>query len=499
MTLTSALDVALSGLLVTSSRTSVVSRNIVNAGQSLASRKLANVVTAPDGGVRLASITRAADSALLAQMLAANSATGQQRSIVEALDRLDGTVLDPELDASPAALIGKLMDSIQIYSAAPHDTVAAQSAIAAARDLTHALNSATDTVQRLRQEADAEIASTVSRLNGLLAQFETVNTAIVNGTRSGADITDHLDHRDRLLLAISEEVGIRTMMRSDNDMVIFTDSGVTLFETKARAITFEPTLIYTASTTGHPVFADGVQITGAASGMVIGSGRLAGLMTIRDEIATTYQNQLDEIARGLMEAFAESDQSASPTLPDAPGLFTYAGATSVPPSGTIMTGLAGMIIVNPSADPAQGGDVTKLRDGGMNRPEGEGLTGDEYVYNPDPGGLPGFSDRLQELIDRMAEQMGFNKAAQLGDKATLPGFAASSIAWLQEARSAANSEMHYRATLFERTSEALSNATGVNLDHEMTLLLDLERSYMATSRLISVIDEMFRALLAATR
>ncbi len=59
--------------------------------------------------------------------------------------------------------------------------------------------------------------------------------------------------------------------------------------------------------------------------------------------------------------------------------------------------------------------------------------------------------------------------------------------------------MHYRATLFERTSEALSNATGVNLDHEMTLLLDLERSYMATSRLISVIDEMFRALLAATR
>jgi len=489
MTLTSALDVALSGLLVTSSRTSVVSRNIVNAGQSLASRKLANVVTAPDGGVRLASITRAADSALLAQMLAANSATGQQRSIVEALDRLDGTVLDPELDASPAALIGKLMDAIQIYSAAPHDTVAAQSAIAAARDLTHALNSATDTVQRLRQEADAEIGSTVSRLNGLLAQFETVNTAIVNGTRSGADITDHLDHRDRLLLAISEEVGIRTMMRSDNDMVIFTDSGVTLFETKARAITFEPTLIYTASTTGHPVFADGVQITGAAGGMVISSGRLAGLVTIRDEIATTYQNQLDEIARGLIEAFAESDQSASPTLPDAPGLFTYAGATSVPPSGTIMTGLAGMIIVNPSADPAQGGDVAKLRDGGM--------AGPEYIYNA--SGAPGFSDRLQELIDRMAEQLDFDKAAQLGETATLPGFAASSIAWLQEARSAANSEMHYRATLFERTSEALSNATGVNLDHEMTLLLDLERSYIATSRLISVIDEMFRALLAATR
>lgn len=487
MTLTSALDVALSGLSVTSSRTSIVSRNIVNAAQFLASRKIANVVTAPDGGVRLAAITRAADGALLSQMLAANSATGQQRSIVEALDRLHGTVLDPELDASVAALIGKLMDAIQIYSAAPHDTVAAQSAIAAARNLADALNSATETVQRLRQEADAEIASSVSRLNELLAQFETVNAAIVNGTRSGADITDHLDHRDRLLLAISEEVGIRTMVRSDNDMVIFTDSGVTLFETKPRAITFEPTLVYTAGTTGYAVFADGVQITGSAAGMAIGSGRLAGLITIRDEIATTYQNQLDEIARGLIETFAESDQSDPPSLPDAPGLFTYAGATSVPPSGTIIPGLAGMIIVNPSADPAQGGDVTKLRDGG--------LSGPEYVYNTT--GAPGFSDRLQELIDRMAQQRAFDPAAQLGGTATLAGFAASSVAWLQEARSAASSEMDYRATLFERTSEALSNATGVNLDHEMTLLLELERSYMATARLISVIDEMLRVLIAA--
>src|SRR5690606_14982600 len=150
---------------------------------------------------------------------------------------------------------------IQVYSAAPHDMVAAQAALAAAHDLAQSLNGATDAVQRLRQEADAEIASTVNRLNTLLAHFETVNAAIVSGTRTGADVTDHLDNRDRLLLAISEEVGIRTLVRSDYDMVIFTDSGVTLFETKARAITFEPTLVFAAATTGNAVFADGVQIT----------------------------------------------------------------------------------------------------------------------------------------------------------------------------------------------------------------------------------------------
>lgn len=487
MTLTSALDAALSGLSVTSGRTSVVSRNIVGAGEALTSRKLAQVVTTPDGGIRLASVTRASDKALLARMLSANSGAGQHASIVAALDRLNATVLDPELDISPAALIGKLTDAIQIYSATPHDIVAAQSAIAAAQDLTRALNSATETVQTLRQQADAEIASAVGRLNALLAQFETVNGAIVDGSRAGADVTDYLDNRDRLLLAISDEVGIRTMVRSDNDLVVFTESGVTLFETKPRAIAFDATLIYSATTSGNAVFADGVQITGAPASMAIGTGRIAGLMAVRDEIATTYQSQLDEIARGLIELFAESDQSAVPALPDAPGLFTYSGAAVVPPSGSIMAGLAGMITVHPGADPAQGGSATTLRDGG--------IAGPAYTYNP--SGEAGFTGRLQELLDRVSEQRPFDPDAQLAPSATLAAFAAGSVSWLQEARALADAEAEYRATLFERTSEALSNATGINLDHEMMMLLDLERSYQATSRLISVIDEMFQALLAA--
>ena len=55
----------------------------------------------------------------------------------------------------------------------------------AANDLADTLNSATQTVQQVRGQADADIASSVSRLNDLLAQFETVNTKIKLGTSSG--------------------------------------------------------------------------------------------------------------------------------------------------------------------------------------------------------------------------------------------------------------------------------------------------------------------------
>ena len=47
-----------------------------------------------------------------------------------------------------------------------------------------------------------------------------------------------------------------------------------------------------------------------------------------------------------------------------------------------------------------------------------------------------------------------------------------------------------------RTSEALSNATGVNVDEEMALLLELEHSYQASARILNAIDEMLSVLLA---
>lgn len=489
MSLSVGLDVALSGLSTTAEQTAVVSRNVANANDPRASRKTANIVTWSGGGTRLASITRAANAALLEKMLGATSSAAAQKAVVEALNELNQTVDDPELDQSPAAMVQKLNDAIQQYAAAPQDTIRAQSAVAAAQNLAIGLNDATAAVQDVRAQADAGIADAVTRLNTLLARFETLNDEIVKGTRIGADVTDYLDQRDALLAIISEDIGIRTVTRSNNDMAIFTDSGVTLFEVKARTVSFERTLIYSPAGTGNAVYVDGVPITGNSGTMLVGSGRLTGLTTIRDDVAVTYQSQLDEIARGLIEAFAESDQSATPSLPDAPGLFTYPGAPAMPATGTLIVGLAGTISINPAVDPAQGGDLALLRDGGM--------AGDPaYVYNQSGGSA--FADRLNQYVANLAAPRSFDPAVQLVLSGTLAGFASSSTAWLQEARKTANDDADYANTLLQRSSDALAKETGVSIDEEMTALLELERSYQASTRLISTIDSMMKSLLAAT-
>jgi flagellar hook-associated protein 1 FlgK len=488
MSLSVGLDVALSGLSTTAEQTAVVSRNVARANDPYATRKTANVVTTGAGGIRVSSVTRAANAALLEKMLSATSASAAQKSIVEALNRLDATVADPELDTSPAAMIQKLNDAIQQYASAPQDPLRAQSAVSAAQNLADTLNAATRTVQDVRALADTGIADAVTRLNTLLGRFETINTEIVKGTRIGADVTDYLDQRDALLASIAEEVGIRTVSRENGDMAIFTDSGVTLFDVRARAVTFDRTLIYTPGTTGNAVLVDGVPIAGSAGVMLTGSGRLTGLAAVRDDITVTYQNQLDETARGLIEVFAESDQSATPTLPDAPGLFTYPGAPAMPASGTLMVGLAGSIRVNPTVDPSQGGNLSLLRDGGM--------AGDPaYVYNTTGGSA--YADRLNEYVSSLATSRAFDPSVQLLPTATLGSFASSSAAWLQETRKFANDNSEYADTLLQRSSDALSKETGVNIDEEMTTLLELERAYQASTRLITTIDNMLKSLLAS--
>jgi flagellar hook-associated protein 1 FlgK len=466
----------------------VVSRNVANAGNDLATRKVVHSITGPGGAnVRLSGIERVSDQALFENAISSNSTAARYKAITESLDQLNQTINDVEQDFSPAALLTKLDESLQQFATVPNDPLRAQSAISAAADMANGLNSATNVVQQARTAADKQIADSVANLNDLLAQFQQVNKGIVTGAQTGADVTDLLDTRDKLLSDISGEIGIRTVTRENNDIAIYTDSGVTMFETQARQVSFDPKLVLTAGDIGNAVFVDGVSVAGNSAALPTSSGRIKGLTEIRDDIAVTYQNQLDEIARGLITAFSESDQSATPSLPDATGLFTYPGSPAVPAAGTLVPGLAGQIRVNAAVDPAQGGNPFLLRDGGVNGPA--------YVYNST--GAAGFSTRLLQLGDNLHAATAFDPSAQAGVSATPLDFAANSVGWLQETRQSADAEFQFRNTVYERSVDSLTKTTSVNLDYEMTLLLDLEHSYQATSRLISTVDNMYESLLAA--
>jgi flagellar hook-associated protein 1 len=487
MSLSSALSIAQSAIRNTARQTSIVSRNMADASNPDYTRRSA-IITSTAPGARSVDIQRSANDLLSKNNLNALSLQIGQQTLYEGLERLGLSVNGVDNATSAAFAIGDLQEALQLYATTPSNGNLAENAVDAARNVVRTLNSGTDAIQNFRADMDTEIASEVSELNDLLKQFEEANKDIKAGTRNGRDVSDSLDRRDALLKKISSIVGISTFTRGDNDMVIMTKDGATLFETIPRSVTFQPQAIYSAGTPGNAVYVDGIPVLGGTGGNTDAGGTIAGLVQLRDGVGGTMQTQLDEIARGLITAFAETDASGGP-LPARAGLFTWSGGPAIPAVGTAVAGLAGQITLNTAFDSDVGGDPTLLRDGGAN--------GAGYVHNT--GNDAAFADLLLAYSEELDEPRAFDVAADIGTSHSVSAFSTSAISWFEGARKNASTAAQAKEALANRTAEALSNATGVNVDTEMSLLLDLEHTYQASARLIKAVDEMLGALLDAVR
>ena len=499
MSLSAAFNIISSSFAANAGQTAVVSNNIANANTNGYSREIANVVTNSYGGADVASVTREANAALAEQVSTSTAQAATQLAIANGLATLAETVSDSssassstgadQNGASPSAMLANLQSALATYADSPTSSSAADAVVTAANAVAGSLNSGSAAVASVREQADQDMAASVASINSLLNQFTAANNAVVTGLQTGANVASAEDTRDSIVSQLSQQIGVATTTAANGSMSIYTDSGVTLFQDTPRTVSFTATPTLVDGANGAPVTVDGVPVTGGTSPMPIQSGALAGYAALRDTLAPQYGAQLDQIAGGLINAFAESDQSTPPTLPSLPGLFTTAGATSLP-STSAATGLAAAIEVNPTVDPSQGGNVNLLRDGGISAPGNSA-----YTYNAT--GAASYAGRIDQLAAAVGATQSFDPSAGLGASASLADYANASVSWLQGENQQASSASSYQNALATQASSALSNATGVNLDAEMTNMLNLENSYASTAKLLTTVNSMFSALLDA--
>lgn len=485
MSLSSAISIAQQAFSNTAQQTAIVSKNIANAGNADYSRRLA-LLGSTGNGAQVVSIYRAQNEALLKQSIASIGEASGQARLRDGLELLKSALGGNNYETAPSKLLSEFRNSLQTLASTPGNKTIAAAAVTSAQDLANSLNKTSGTVQNMREDADKEIALEVDKLNSLLADFERVNNEVKSATASGGDANDALDQRDKILKQISEIVGISTVTRGNNDTVIFTTDGTVLFENIPRQVTFAPTTTYDATVTGNKIFVDGVPIAPGSGADTTAKGKLASLVQLRDDIGPKFQSQLDEIARGLVELFKEGNPSGVPPVPYQPGLFTW-GSAGVPAAGTVVPGLASKITVNALAK----ANPLLLRDGGFNG----------VVSNP--GGAanpsPGYTGLLDGFINKMGENMTFDPSTGLDGTSSLLNFATGSVGWLEQTRKTASTADDNKRAMLSRTQEALSKQTGVSIDEELSLLLDLEQSYKASAKLVSTVDAMMAALMEAVR
>lgn len=484
MSLTSALNTAQSILSNTSTQTSLLSKNLSNVDNPNYARRIGEVATS-SWGAQIVDISRAGSEPLLRSEIESRASASGQNALLDGLEQIRAMLGGNDYEAAPSTLIGQFRDTLELFASRPGDTSAAQAAVSDATTLADGIRTMSIDVQKYRLETDAEIARQVEDLNKYLGEFEVANNDVKQATQTGRDTSDALDERERLLRSISEIVGVKVVTRTNNDVALYTTAGDTLFESIPREVTFERTGGFDASVIGNPILIGGVEMDAGSGGASTASGSLQGLLQMRDQVAPTFQSQLDEVARVLVTTFAETDPNG--VEPNAPGLFIW-DTDAIPADGVIEPGLAMSLRVDDAYSPTTG-DPFLLRDGGKN--------GADYVVNPT--GATGYSALLDGYVSAIDEAKNYDVNALAGESETLISFASNSVGWLEALRQQADRSAETKNAAFYRTTEALSNATGVNVDEEMAKLLELEQSYKASSRLIAAVDEMINTLLGSVR
>lgn len=485
MSLSSVLQIAQNSLSNMTRRTGVLARNINDSGNEYYARRDLQTITL-QSGAQTTSIRRATDLRLERAAVDAASTNAAQQLLSNRLGTLSSLLSGDGTALSVTDRLTALHDGLQTYSGAPDNMLLGQAVLDDAKDLVAGLHEATRVLQDFRTSIDKEIGQTVTKLNSFLSEFKTANDEIRQGTMLGKDVNDALDRRGALLNDIAKIVPVSSFLRSNNDMVLLTASGATLFETDPRTVGFTPQTALAPGSAGNPVFVDVVKINFGNTTNSSASGSLDGLLRLRDTVAPALQRQMDETARALISEFAETDVTGGALAP-LQGLFAWPGGPAFPTAGLLVDGLAGSISINAAYDPSVGGSVTRLRDGGAN-----GVS-----YNANTSGYSAFADRLINLVNGFDMAQPYDASAGLGTNATPLEFSSRSGAWFSGIRSDAARTADLTDAKQARIQENLSNATGVNMDTEMAKLGELEHGYEASARLLRAADQMLQTLLDA--
>ncbi len=482
MTITSALNSAMSGLRAASRASELVSSNIANAltpGYAPRTLSIGSSSAGNAGGVQINGVTRHIDAQVIADRRLAGSEFGYRSNTATYLTRVEDLIGTPDKQGSLFARLSDFENSLITASSRPDAAERLDITALAARDLAKSINTVSDGIQQARSEAERSIEDQVTRLNDALKVVQKLNTSITAANARGSGISALQDQRQVLIDEISEMVPVRMVNRDHGTVALYTTGGAILLDGRAAEVGFDSANVVTPYMSVEDGSLSGLTINGYSVNTSSASGRLHGgtlgaQFEIRDELAPAAQAQMDALARDLVERFESS--TVDPTLaPGQPGLFTDAGAALDP---TLETGLASRLSLNALVDPAHGGETWRLRDGlGATT---TGASGDATLLNA-------LSDALTQT--RVPSSGNFGPAAF-----SVTGLNTSLASQIGASRLREEQQLSFAAAQFyDLTERELAN--GVDTDAELQNLMILEQAYAANARVIQTVDQMFDTLM----
>lgn len=339
--------IAFSGIAATEFQISVASSNVSNADTKGYTQKNANqvadVTNGVGTGVSVTGISSSVDKLLLKALIGANSDLGAAdttNSYMTQLQQLFGSASssgNSTTGTSLANTLASLETALSSLQSSP-SSASAQSAVVTALDnVATQLRNTSSSIQTLRSNADQDIASSVTSINGDLKQISSLNAEIKQVAASGQSTADLEDQRNSALQDLSGYMNVSYYTASNGDMQVYTSSGQTLVDSSAHTLSYTASNNVSAATSYNSGGFSGITVNGVDVTSQITSGKVGALITLRDTTLPAQQSQLDQLANQLKSSLNAVTDGASAIPPPSTltGTKAVTGTTALSATGTI--------------------------------------------------------------------------------------------------------------------------------------------------------------------
>jgi flagellar hook-associated protein 1 FlgK len=555
----SGLQTALSALYAQRRGLEVVGQNIANANTDGYSRQSVDLqeiggpsvpafwarYTGTGSGVQVADITRYRDLFLEIRGALEHGTQGHLDQLKNALGSLETLFGEPS-DQGIQEQMTELWSGFDDVANNVDSAASRQQLLQRATTLANTFNTTASNLGTMHQSTLSELNALVDDVNTKAASVAKLNEAIKARKAGGLDANDLMDQRDLMAQDLANKIGATIRSGEDGQIALSVGGTSLVYGASSEKLVVDSTTSTTVIRWQKDNYPASVSSGEAGGDLQILNQTLPQYMSGLDAIAVQLRDQVNALhsAIGGTLDVAASNQSAAGTLSFQMALNGGAAQT-VSLTGADWSGAGGaaalQTALQTAIDTAIGaGNATVAVTGGSGSPLSVSLTptGTNSVTVQASGTNPGFATLLGDTavgLDgvggrkfftgtsaatlAVSSDIGTNAnaiAAGAASQGTLDNSVAIKLAEMAQSTTGADSAYRayivglgvdsqttqQRSSIQQKTTDAVDNQrdsnSSVSNDEEMVNLVQYQRAYEASSRVISVIDSMLNTLINGT-
>lgn len=535
--ITSLLDICGRALSAQSQAIRVVGNNIANVNTKGYSRRDVDFVSVNSGslasnygeGVDINSVNRTVDKFLNIELQRRVNDSAGSAAKEEMLGRLESVFTVSGETNTIGSELSKFFSSLEDLKADPANLPLRSNVLEAGQSLAASVRAAYNQAADLQREADNRLATGVLELNSLTQQIADLNMQISGAEASGQEQLGFRDSREELLRQLSEKVSFQQIENSDGTVNVSLDNGFGLvIGGTSRALDFVQTPSFGPGVTFPPGLDGGplgfvvydydptagseahVDLTAIVAA---GGGELAGLVGFRGVQSATdltpfdargdvvdVASRVEAVAQDLLTRFnlaylGPDEDGTTPAVlepsarglnnfvPSTFGLFTVPGAADNGDGTPALADLAGFSSL---ADKLQFG---------VSRPEDFAAALD---LDPAAGSVvtaPGDGSNIDRLLLRRDTATAYSVGNFTGTS-TIEDLYSQTVTVMGSMKSKATSDVRLFQDRETQVREYQSSMSGVSIDEELAKLINYQRGFEASAKLIKIADDLLGQIIS---